>query len=188
MLKLFTLDNLSAFSSDTVYKICLSLEEKGLQEENLERFDSYDSMFEAVAVSLEDGDHVILAAENVDFTAVKGALIPYFSLQGAQNSSIAEAIAKNSDETDIDMEAHCLSPIGAITLLSGDGLYSGFSTLVSGGRLTCIPLDFSRVDSMIEPVARLLGFALRSSISASSNTFSRRSSTPIPALAEISCD
>ena len=150
MLKLFTLDNLSAFSSDTVYKICLSLEEKGLQEENVERFDSYDSMFEAVAVSLEDGDHVILASENIDYTAVKSALIPYFSLQGAQNSSIAEAIAKNSDETDIDMEAHCLSPIGAIVLLSGDGLYSGFSTLVSGGRLTCLPLDFSRVDSMID--------------------------------------
>ena len=150
MLKLFTLDNLSAFSSDTVYKICLSLEEKGLQEEHVERFDSYDSMFEAAAVSLENGDHVILAAENVDFTAVKGALIPYFSLQGAQNSSIAEAIAKNSDESDADMEAHCLTPIGAITLLSGDGLYSGFSTLVSGGRLTCLPLDFSRVDSMID--------------------------------------
>ena len=150
MLKLFTLDNLSAFSSDTVYKICLSLEEKGLQEENVEKFDNYDSMFEAVADSLEEGDHVILAAENIDFTAVKGALIPYFSLQGAQNSSIAEAIAKNSDEADIDMEAHSLSPIGAIVLLSDDGLYSGFSTLVSGGRLTCLPLDFSRVDSMID--------------------------------------
>ena len=150
MLKLLILDNLTAFSSDTVYKICLSLEEKGLQEENVERFDSYDSMFEAAAVSLEEGDHVIIAAENIDFTAVKGALIPYFSLQGTQNSSIAEAIAKSSEENDADMEAHSLSPIGAITLLSGDGLYSGFSTLVSGGRLTCLPLDFSRVDSMIE--------------------------------------
>ena len=149
MLKLFTLDNLSAFSSDTVYKICLSLEEKGLFEESVESFDSYDSMFEAAAIALEEGDHVILASENVDFTAVKNALIPYFSLQGTQNSQIAEAIAKNSDGSEVDMEAHSLSPIGAITLLSGDGLYSGFSTLVSGGRLTCLPLDFSRVDSMI---------------------------------------
>ena len=150
MLKLFTLDTLSAFSSDTVYKICLSLEEKGLQEENVERFDSYDAMFEAAALSLEEGNHIIIASENVDFTAVKNALVPYFSLQGTQNSVIAEAIAKNSDDADIDMEAHSFAPIGAITLLSGDGLYSGFSTLVSGGRLTCLPLDFSRVDAMID--------------------------------------
>lgn len=151
MLKLFILDNLSAFSSDTVFKICLSLEEKGLQEENTERFDSYDDMFASLAVSLEDGDHVIVASENADYLSVKNALIPYFTLQGTSNSAVAEAIAKNTDGSleDIDMEAQCLSPIGATVLLSPDGLYSGFSTLVSGGRLTCLPLDFNRVDSMI---------------------------------------
>lgn len=151
MLKLFILDNLSAFSSDTVFKICLSLEENGLQEENTEKFDSYDDMFEALAVSLEDGDHVIVASENADYLSVKNALIPYFTLQGASNSSIAEAIAKSADGSleEIDMEAQCLSPIGATILLSPDGLYSGFSTLVSGGRLSCLPLDFNRVDSML---------------------------------------
>lgn len=149
-MKLFILDNLSAFSSDTVYKICLTLEDRGLQEENTESFDSYDSMFEAVAAALEEGEHVIVASENTDYVAVKNALVSYFSLQGTQNSSIAEAIAKSTDDiSDIDMEGHSYSPIGAITLLSGDGLYSGFSTLVSGGRLTCMPLDFTRVDSMI---------------------------------------
>ena len=149
-MKLFILDNLSAFSSDTVFKICLSLEERGLQEENIERFDSYDTLFETAATALEDGEHVIIASESGDFVSVKNALIPYFSLQGAPSSAVAEAIAKNtSDTTDIDMEGHCMSPIGAITLLSDDGLYSGFSTLVYSGRLTCLPLDFTRVDSMI---------------------------------------
>ena len=42
-----------------------------------------------------------------------------------------------------------MSPIGAIPLISDDGLYSGFSTLVYSGRLTCLPLDFTRVDSMM---------------------------------------
>ena len=150
MLKLFISDNLSAFSSDTVYKICLSLEEKGLQEENTERFDSYDDMFEGLAAALEDGDHVIVASENADYLAVKNALIPYFSLQGSSSSVVAEAIAKhNSSLEDIDMEVQSLLPIGATVLLSPDGLYSGFSTLVSGGRLTCLPLDFTRVDAMI---------------------------------------
>lgn len=149
-MKLFILDNLSAFSSDTVFKICLSLEERGLQEENIERFDSYDTLFETAATALEDGEHIIIASESGDFVSVKNALIPYFSLQGASSSAIAEAIAKNSaDTTDIDMEGHCMSPIGAIPLISDDGLYSGFSTLVYSGRLTCIPLDFTRVDSMM---------------------------------------
>ena len=150
MLKLFISDNLSAFSSDTVYKICLSLEEKGLQEENTESFGSYDDMFEGIAAALEEGDHVIVASENADYLAVKNALIPYFSLQGSSNSAVAEAIAKhNSTLEDIDMEAQSLLPIGATVLLSPDGLYSGFSTPVSGGRLTCMPLDFTRVDAMI---------------------------------------
>ena len=154
MLKLFISDNLSAFSSDTVFKICLSLEERGLLEENTERFGSYDDMFEALANALEDGDHVIVASENADYLAVKNALIPYFSLQGASSSLVAETIAKhNSTLEDIDMEGQCLSPIGATVLLSGDGLYSGFSTLVSQGRLTCLPLDFTRVDAMIDSLA-----------------------------------
>ena len=91
-MKLFILDNLSAFSSDTVFKICLSLEERGLQEENIERFDSYDTLFEAAAVALENGEHVIVASETVDFVAVKNALIPYLSLQGAPSSDIAASL------------------------------------------------------------------------------------------------
>ena len=150
-MKLFILDNLSAFSSDTVFKICLSLEERGLQEENIERFDSYDTLFETAAVSLENGEHVIIASETSDFVSVKNALIPYLSLQGASSSAVAEVIAKNAGDSieEIDMEGHCMSPIGAIPLLSEDGLYSGFSTLVYSGRLTCLPLDFTRVDALI---------------------------------------
>ena len=51
-MKLFILNSLSAFSSDTVFKICLSLEEKGLAEENIERFDSYDDLLDAIAKAL----------------------------------------------------------------------------------------------------------------------------------------
>ena len=48
------------------------------------------------------------------------------------------------------------------------------------------PRPLSSEDSITEPVALRLGFALRSSISASSSTFSISSCTPIPFLAEIS--
>ena len=46
MIKLFTLNNLSAFSSDAVYKICLDLEEFGLSEEEIVTFDSYDELYD----------------------------------------------------------------------------------------------------------------------------------------------
>ena len=48
------------------------------------------------------------------------------------------------------------------------------------------PRPLSSDDSITEPVALRLGLALRSSISASSSTFSISSWTPIPFLAEIS--
>ena len=60
MIKLLTLKAISPYAEDTVYKICLSLEEKGLHEENTEKFDSYDDMIEykkklhAEAVAKED--------------------------------------------------------------------------------------------------------------------------------------
>ena len=42
--------------------------------------------------------------------------------------------------------------------------------------------------SAYEPVALRLGFAFKSSNSASNKTFSINSCTPVPFLAEISCD
>ena len=50
------------------------------------------------------------------------------------------------------------------------------------------PRPLSKVDSIIEPVALRLGFAFKSSNSASNKTFSISSCTPVPFLAEISCD
>ncbi len=50
------------------------------------------------------------------------------------------------------------------------------------------PRPLSSDDSMMLPVAFRLGLALRSSISASRSTFSISSGTPVPFLAEMSCD
>ena len=38
MIRLFTLDSISAFSSDTIYKICLAAEKYGLADENIAYF------------------------------------------------------------------------------------------------------------------------------------------------------
>ena len=70
MLKLFTLENLSAASADAVYKICLTMEEYGLTQDNVGAFESYEAMFNAALYALEDGDDVLLAAENDRITAI----------------------------------------------------------------------------------------------------------------------
>lgn len=150
-MKLFILNDLSAFSSDTVFKICLTLEEKGLAEENVERYASYDDLLDALIPALEDGEHIIVAAENNDYNLVKRAVIGKIGYGELSSSEIAEAIAKNAADSlaDLDISGHSLIINGAIPLLSEDGLYSGFTLQALSGRLTMLPLDFMRIDNIL---------------------------------------
>ncbi len=150
-MKLFILNDLSAFSSDTVFKICLTLEEKGLAEENIERYASYDDLLEALIPALEDGEHIIVAAENNDYNLVKRAVVGKIGYGELSSSEIAEAIAKNTSDSlaDLDISGHSLIMHGAIPLLSEDGLYSGFTLQAFSGRLTVLPLDFMRIDTVL---------------------------------------
>ena len=150
-MKLFILNDLSAFSSDTVFKICLALEEKGLAEENIERYASYDDLLEALIPALEDGEHIIVAAENNDYNLVKRAVVGKIGYGELSSSEIAEAIAKNTSDSlaELDVSGHSLIMHGAIPLLSEDGLYSGFTLQAVSGRLTVLPLDFMRIDGIL---------------------------------------
>ncbi len=154
-MKLFILHDLSAFSSDTVFKICLALEDKGLTEENIERYESYDDLLDSLVPALEDGEHVIVAADNSDYNALKRALIGTVGSAEAASSEIAEAIAKNAGDSlsEIDTAGHSLIMLGAVPLVSTDGLYSGFSAQAFSGRLTCLPLDFMRIDALLSYLA-----------------------------------
>lgn len=152
-MKLFILNDISAFSSDTVFKICLSLEEKGLSEENIVRFNSYDELLGEVTVALEQGEHIIVGGENNDYISLKRALIGTVGGIEISSSEIAEAIAKNSDTAEIDLPGHCLIMDGALPLLSTDGLYSAFTCQAISGRLTCVPLDFMRIDAILDALS-----------------------------------
>lgn len=151
-MKLFILNDLSAFSSDTVFKICLSLEEKGLAEENIEKYENYDALLESLVTALEDGEHVLVAAENNDYVMLKRALIGYVGGMESSSSVIAEAIAKSAGDNlaEIDTAGHSLIMQGALPLVSSDGLYSGFSAQALSGRITCLPLDFMRIDALLQ--------------------------------------
>lgn len=152
MIKLFTLRSLSDFSADAVYKICLSLEKFGLTEEETVTFDSYDELFDEAVVALERGEHILVAAENSDYNSVKRDLIGKLLLEEYSCPGIAEAIALNAgdDVSEIDMTGHSLVPHDSVFHLSADGLYSGFTCEALMGRLSCVPLDFMRVDTVLE--------------------------------------
>ncbi len=150
MIKLFTLENLSAVSADAVYKICLTLDAYGFSEEDRQSFEGVDALLTAASFAVEDGDDVILAAETDDYLALKEKLLSKLMLEGVSAPSIAERIAQNHDgEADLDMRAHCLEPKGSVTHLSNDGLFSGFTAAVQNGSLTLMPLDFERIDAVL---------------------------------------
>ena len=157
MIKLFTLETLSAFSADAVYKICLSLDGYGFSEEDRQSFEGVDALLTAASFAVEDGDDVILAVENDDYLPLKAKLLEKLQLEPASVPSIAERIAqKHGGEEDLDMRAHCLVPKGSVTHLTADGLFSGFTTAVQNGSLTLMPLDFSRIDDVLASFVDLL--------------------------------
>ncbi len=151
MIKLFILNEISGFSSDTVYKICLSLEEKGLTDEGVIRFSSYDDLLDSLIPALESGDHVIVATENGDYNDTKKDICTKLILEETTSPIISEIIAKSisDDVVSLDIIGHTAVPVGAKLLISDDGLYSGFSLPVAEGKLTLLPLDFARVDGIL---------------------------------------
>ena len=151
MIKLFTLENLSAFSSDAVYKACLALDSFDVSDENILTFDSYEELHSSAKVCLENGDFVVAAVENGDYNSVKRLICSEFSLEQGTSEDVGDCINKYADtsEKKLDFGAHCTFPASSIIHLSPDGLYSGFSCEVAESVFTLVPLDFSRIDSVL---------------------------------------
>ncbi len=156
MIRLYTLKDISAFSSDSIYKICLALDKFGLSEEAIEDFESYGDMFDAVMSALEKGKHIIVAAEHTDFIKAKKDLIAKLILESSVSPEIADFITVNAgdDVSEIDIDGHCCVPENSTLHITSDGLYSGFTCEALSGRLTFIPLDFMRLDEVLSSLVK----------------------------------
>ena len=158
MIRLFTLDDISAFSSDSVYKIGLAAEKYGLSDEKMASFPTHDSLYNETLLATENGDYVIVACEAEDYNRTKRELIAKLLLEEYESEEIAELIALNAgdDISEIDVTGHSLVPKGSIYHFTADGLYCGFTKDVLHGKLTVLPLDFMRIDlaitSLVEDV------------------------------------
>ena len=146
MIKLFTLEQLSASAADAVYKICLSLDTYGFSEEDRQSFEGTDALLTAASFAVEDGDDVIIAVENEGYLALKERLLEKLMLEGVSSPAVAERIAQTRSDEDpaFDLRAHCTVPQGSVTHLTKDGLFSGFTAAVQNGSLSVMPLDFNR--------------------------------------------
>lgn len=120
MIKLFTLKSISPYAEDTVYKICLSLDSYGLCEER--DYENYEELTSSALSALGNGEQIIIAAETVSYERLKETLL-------------SEVMAEEKD---------------CIVHATEDGLYSGLTCRALSGELTFMPLDFTRVDAVLQ--------------------------------------
>ncbi len=151
MIRLFTLDDISAFSSDTIYKIGLAAEKYGLTDENISAFPTHETLYNETLLATENGDYVIVACETEDYNLTKRELIARLLLEEYESEDIANLITLNAgdDISEFDITGHSLVPRGSIYHFTTDGLYCGFTTDVLHGKLTFLPLDFMRIDAVL---------------------------------------
>ena len=151
MIRLFTMDGISAFSSDTIYKIGLAAEKYGLTDENIASFPTHETLYNETLLATENGDYVIVACEPDDYNITKRELMSKLLLEEYESEDIASLISLNAgdDVSEFDVTGHSLVPRGSIYHFTADGLYCGFTTDVLHGKLTFLPLDFMRIDPIL---------------------------------------
>ncbi len=168
MIKLFTLENVSSWAEDAVYKICLALEEWELLEEKNE---NYDELIESALSALNDFQHVVIGAEVGGYNQLKKTLISKLGLEESYVKEISSRLSKNADKLEDQNDAadHSLMPAEAVTHLTMDGLYCGFTVRALNGILTLMPLDFMRIDTVLDDFKAFMKDEIRPSESSDGN-------------------
>lgn len=152
MIRLFIMDDISAVSSDTVYKIGLAAEKYSLTDENITSFPTHEMLYNEALVATEKGDYVLVALEGDDYNISKRDLFAKLLLEEYESEEIADIISLNAgdDLSEIDLSGHSLVPRGSMYHFTSDGLFCGFTIDVLHGKLSLIPLDFLRIDEILE--------------------------------------
>ncbi|MGN0447067.1 MAG: SpoIID/LytB domain-containing protein [Acutalibacteraceae bacterium] len=151
MIKLLTLKNSSDLSSDALYKICLTAEEYGLSDDNIETYESAEELLDAALIFAEKGYHIIISVENDCYNSLKRDVIGKLLLEEYESDEIKDLITVNAgdDISEIDLTGHCIIPRGSLYHFTADGLFCGFSVDALHGKLSFIPLDFMRLDAVL---------------------------------------
>ncbi len=93
---------------------------------------------------------IVLSAEPRLYKAFKSFVVNAFALKTKTNKDIARVMMDVHPEFDDEfISTHADIPVGAVPLISQDGLYSGFGIKAKKQLLIVLPLDDKRIDHII---------------------------------------
>ena len=149
MIKLLTLKNVSPYAEDALFKICLNLDKFTLTEDT--DYENYEELLNGAKESLQNGEHIIVAVDTADYNMVKETFISNLAIvHETSEELIAYATEKAGDKvTGTELNANALLPESGVCYRTNDGLYCGFTCSALSGTLTFMPLDFSRIDDVL---------------------------------------
>ena len=120
-----------------------------------EKFKQYNSeklFLTELSKAVTQDDVIVLSAEAELFAPFKSFVAKAFQLKKRQNRQISKLIKSSCPEikTDIEMlEAQSTIPVGAVPLLSHDGLHSGFAIKSNNQIVIVLPLDTERLGTIL---------------------------------------
>lgn len=149
MIKLLTLKNVSPYAEDALFKICLNLDKFTLTEDT--DYENYEELLNGAKESLQNGEHIIVAVDTADYNMVKESFISNLAIvHETSEELIAYATEKAGDKvTGTELNANALLPESGVCYRTNDGLYCGFTCGALSGTLSFMPLDFSRIDDVL---------------------------------------
>ncbi|NCC86395.1 MAG: SpoIID/LytB domain-containing protein [Clostridia bacterium] len=120
-----------------------------------EKFTQYNSeklFLTELSKAVTQDDVIVLSAEAELFVPFKSFVAKAFQLKKRQNRQISKLIKSSCPEIKTDtetFESQSTIPVGAVPLLSHDGLYSGFAIKSNNQIVIVLPLDTERLGTII---------------------------------------
>ncbi|MEG0979044.1 MAG: SpoIID/LytB domain-containing protein [Oscillospiraceae bacterium] len=119
------------------------------------KFDSFNSeklFITELSNAVKQEDIIVLAAESELFLPFKSFIAKAFQIKKKINKQIAKQIRSVHPEIKPDsdqFEGQATIPVGAVPLLSDDGMFSGFAIKSNQRIVIVIPFDIDRLDTIL---------------------------------------
>ena len=122
-------------------------------DENFLFCQTQNEMFKGVKEGIVNADVILVAVDISKFISTKAALIRALGLKCKLNAEILKLI--NSDAcmatlNESQTKAHAAIPVGGVSFVTKDGLFSGFGVEAGKQKLVVVPIDEKRIGAVLE--------------------------------------
>lgn len=118
-------------------------------EQQFQQFEDIREVFVALQDALSEDDLIVTAVDTKNYLRFKNALIQAFGTDVVYNSTILNKLEAYDELDDKKRKALSMFPEPAMVFVSDDGLFSGFVLENGSQYLVVIPVDNSRIDSIL---------------------------------------